>query len=142
MRTIGTAIAIACVVATASWASVRPVPPRWVAAGDHSDGGVVEVDAAQIVTAGGLTRGWWRIALTEPRADGTAREQNLDAIDCQRRLTTGLEQIRYNVTGATLAHTREEIDAALRRLSPATPGTPGEIADRAICRLRPKPQRR
>lgn len=140
MRTVGTAIGIACIAVTA--ATARPVPPRWVAVGEHVDGGVVEVDAAHIVTAGGLTHGWWRIALAEPREDGTAREQNLDAIDCAGRLTTGLEQIRYDAAGATLAHTREDTDAALRRLSPATPGTTGEIADRAICRLRPKPPRR
>jgi hypothetical protein len=140
MRTIGTAIGIACIVATAT--SARSVSPHWVAVGEHVDGGVVEVDAAHILTAGGLTRGWWRIALAEPRADGTAREQNLDAIDCERRLTTSLEQIRTDAAGATLGHSREDVDAALRRLSPATPGTTGEIADRAICRMRPKPPRR
>lgn len=140
MRKIGTAIGIACIMASA--ASARPVPPRWVAVGEHVDGGVVEVDAAHIVTTGGLTRGWWRIALAAPRDDGTAREQNLDAIDCAQRLTTGLEQIRYDGAGQVLAHTRESGDAALRRLSPATPGTTGEIADRAICRLRPKPRHR
>lgn len=141
MRKLGTVIVLmACLSATN--APARPVPPRWVPVGEHIDGGTVEVDAAHIVRTGNLVRGWWRIALAAPRADGTAREENLDAVDCAQRLSTAIAQTRYDAGGQVLARTRESEDAAMRRLSPATPGTTGEIADRAICRLYHSPRRR
>jgi hypothetical protein len=137
MRRMTCAFGLGLAMGTAAVAA--PAPQPWVPVGEHVDGGVVEVGRAHITTIDGITRGWWRIALAAPRTDGTAREMNLDAVDCARRLTTELEQLRYDAGGRLLAHTREDEGAALGRLSPATPGTTGEIADRAICRLRPRP---
>lgn len=141
MRKLGVVIGLVACLSTAE-ASARAVPPHWVSVGEHVDGATVEVDAAHIVRTGVLVRGWWRIALMAPREDGTAREENLDAVDCARRLSTAIAQTRYDAGGQVLARTRESEDAAMRRLSPATPGTTGEIADRAICRLYHDPRRR
>lgn len=113
--------------------------PDWVPVGRHIDGNPVEVDRSAITTVGGITRGWWRVALGEPRPDGTAFEKSYDAIDCARRMTTNLATVAIGVNGGILRQTRESESAALTRMTPATPGTTGEMADRAICKLRPRP---
>jgi hypothetical protein len=115
--------------------AAAPSGPRWMAAGTAPDGGAIEVNAAAIVTMGALTRGWWRVRFREPRPDGTAIETRLYAVDCAQRLTTTLETIATTLDGRVLSDGRESESAALTRLSPATPGTAGEAAGRAICAM-------
>ncbi|MGN6123878.1 MAG: hypothetical protein ACTHOJ_13080 [Sphingomonas oligoaromativorans] len=132
------------ILSAASAAIAAAGPPRgpnWVRVGSHVDGGPVEVDTRSIVPWGGLIRGWWRLTLAEPRPDGTVVERHLDAVDCARGLSTTLEQVTLRPDGSLVADARESPTAAIARLGPATPGTTGEMAVRAICRLRPPPKR-
>ncbi len=116
-----------------------PPGPHWVAVGTHIDGSPVEVDTRSITPWGGLVRGWWRMTLAEPRPDGTVVEKHLEGVDCARGLTTSLAVVSLRADGSIVNDAREAPSAAINRLGPATPGTTGEMADRAICRLRPPP---
>jgi hypothetical protein len=113
--------------------------PQWVRVGSHH-GEPVEVDEASIRTAGGITKGWWRVALAEQRPDGTAQEKQLEVVDCDERLSTSLALVALDAGGQVLSDVREPESAALARLAPATPGTTGELVADAICRLRPRPK--
>jgi hypothetical protein len=64
------------ILALAGLSTIAAAQPKadWVPIGRHVDGAVVEVDRASISTRGDVTSGWWRLALAEPRPDGTARE--------------------------------------------------------------------
>src|ERR1700761_630988 len=104
-----------------STAAVAQPRPDWVPIGTHVDGGVVEVDRASISTRGDVTYGWWRLALTEPRPDGAAREKHLDAVDCARRMATELELVSYRADSSVLADGRETESAAMTRMGPVTP---------------------
>ncbi len=134
-RILAWAAALAAIPATAA----PPPGPHWVAVGTHIDGNPVEVDTRSITPWGGLWRGWWRMTLATPRPDGTAVEKHLEAIDCARGLTASLAVVTLRTDGSTVSDAREAPSAAITRLGPATPGTTGEMADRAICRLRPPP---
>lgn len=135
-------IAVAALLSTGVADAAKPTGPRWMAVGAHVDGSTIEVNAAAIVTVRGLTRGWWRLRLMQPRPDGTAIEAQMLAVDCARRLATVLETIDTRLDGSLVADLRESESAALTRLSPATPGTSGETAARAICQLQPGRHRR
>jgi hypothetical protein len=129
------------ILTAASAAMMAAAPahgPNWVRVGSHIDGSPVEVDVHSITPWGGLIRGWWRITLAEPRPDGTVVEQHFDAVDCARGLSTNLEQVTLRPDGGLVNDARESPTAAITRLGPATPGTTGEMAVRAICRLAPK----
>jgi hypothetical protein len=128
---------LALLAATAAGAAAPK--PQWVRVGSHH-GQPVEVDKASIRTAGGVTRGWWRVALAAPRPDGTAQEKQLEAVDCGERLSTSLALVTLDPEGKVLSDVREPESAALARLAPATPGTTGEMVADAICRLRPRPR--
>ena len=129
------------ILAAATAAGAAAPKPQWVRVGSHP-GQAVEVDKASIRTAGGITRGWWRVALAEPRADGAVREKQLEAVDCGERLSTSLALVTLDADGGVLNDVREPESAALARLAPATPDTTGATVADAICRLRPKPKRR
>lgn len=132
---------VALLAATAGGAAAPK--PQWVRVGSHH-GQPVEVDKASIRTASGVTRGWWRVALAEPRRDGTVQEKQLEAVDCDERLSTSLALVTLDAEGRVLSDVREPESAALARLAPSTPGTTGELVAESICRLRsrPKPARR
>ena len=134
-----TVILVLGAASAALLAAAAPRGPNWVRVGSHIDGSPVEVDTRSIVPWGGLVRGWWRLTLAEPRADGTLVEKHLDAVDCARGLSTTLEQVTLRPDGSLVDDARESPSAAITRLGPATPGTTGEMAVRAICRLRPPP---
>lgn len=134
-------LAVLAVFPLAAGPSPRPAEPHWVMVGHHVDGGPVEVDARSITPWGALTRGRWRITFAQPRPDGTVIETHFDAIDCTRGVSTALEQVTLHADGSVIDGVREAPNAAITRLSPSTPGTTGDLADRAICRLRPPPPR-
>ncbi len=138
---MATALAAAPATAPASAApAAKPSPgSHWVMVGHHIDGSPVEVDTHSITPWGDLTQGWWRLTLAQPRPDGTAIENHLDAIDCARGLSTALETVTLHPDGSVIGDTRETPSAAITRLGPTTPGTTGEMAAAAICRLRPPP---
>ena len=129
------------ILAAATAAGAAVPKPQWVRVGSHQ-GQAIEVDKASIRTAGGITRGWWRVALPEPRADGAVREKQLEAVDCGERLSTSLALVTLDADGGVLNDVREPESAALARLAPTTPDTTGATVADAICRLRPKPKRR
>ena len=134
------AVALAAAPVPASAAAAKPPPgPHWVMVGRHVDGSPVEVDTRSITAWGDLTRGWWRLTLAQPRPDGTAIEKHLDAIDCARGVSTALETVTLRPDGSMIGDARETPSTAITRLGPATPGTTGEMAGAAICRLRPPP---
>ena len=135
--TKGILAGVALLAATAAGAAAPK--PQWVRVGSHH-GQSVEVDKASIRTANGITRGWWRVALAEPRSDGTAQEKQLEAVDCGERLSTSLALVALDAGGEVMSDVREPESAALARLAPATPGTTGELVAEAICRLRPRPK--
>lgn len=123
-------------------ATAAPSPgPHWVMIGHHIDGGPVEVDTRSITPWGGLVRGWWRLTLAQPRPDGTAIEKHLEGVDCVRGVSTSLAVVMLRADGSIVSDARETPSAAITRLGPTTPGTTGDMADRAICRLRPPPKR-
>lgn len=138
-RRLALGVVLAAIPAMAAPPRAHPPAQHWVMVGHHVDGGPVEVDTRSIVPWGGLTRGWWRLTMARPRPDGTAIERHLDAIDCARGLTTTLETVTLRADGSIVEDAREAPSAAITRLGPATPGTTGEIAGAAICRLRPPP---
>jgi len=133
-----TGILMLMAASAASMAAAPPPGPNWVRVGSHIDGSPVEVDTRSIRPWGGLVRGWWRITLATPRPDGTVVEKHLDAVDCGRGLSTTLEQVTQRPDGSLVDDARESQSAAITRLGAATPGTTGEMAVRAICRLRPQ----
>ena len=135
----GILAAVALLAATAAGAAAPK--PQWVRVGSHH-GQPVEVDKASIRTLGAVTRGWWRVALAEPRTDGAVQEKQLEAVDCGARLSSSLALVTLDAEGRVLSDLREPESAALARLAPATPGTTGEMVADAICRLRPRPKRR
>jgi hypothetical protein len=134
---LASAAALAAIMAAPAPAKRLPPGPNWVTVGRHDDGGPVEVDTRSIAPWGDLVQGWWRVTLATPRADGTVVEKHHDAIDCARGASTALEQVELSVDGTVVNATRETPGAAITRLAPATPGTTGEMAVRALCRLRP-----
>lgn len=132
-------LASAALLATPAGAAT---PPReqWVRVGAHVDGGPVEVDRKSIAPWRGLWRGWWRVTLAEPRRDGTLVEKHLELVDCREGLTSTLELVSLRADGSVAGDAREPDSVALTQLSPATPGSVGDMAAAAICRLRPKPR--
>ncbi|SMF65863.1 surface-adhesin E family protein [Allosphingosinicella indica] len=138
-----TRIAIAMLLAAAAMpAGAAPAAKsEWVRVGSHVDGGAVEVDRKSIETRGGVTYGWWRTTFAQPRGDGTAQEEQQEAVECGPMLSTPLAMVKRASDGAILNQSREPA-SALDRLGPPTPGTTGERVAQAICDLRPKPKRR
>lgn len=135
-------LAWAAALATIPASAAPPPGPRWVHVGTHIDGSPVEVDTRSITPWGDLVRGWWRMTLATPRPDGTAVEKHWDGVDCARGASTSLAVVSLRADGSIVSQARETPGAAITRLGPSTPGTTGEMAVRAICKLRPPPKRR
>lgn len=131
-------IAIAAALAASAPADSKA---DWIRVGSHIDGGAVEVDRKSIETRGGVTYAWWRTTFAQARSDGTAQEEQQEAVECGPMLSTPLAMVKRASDGAILAQSREPA-SALDRLGPPTPGTTGERVAQAICDLRPRPKRR
>ncbi|MFD1610356.1 hypothetical protein ACFSCW_00915 [Sphingomonas tabacisoli] len=112
--------------------------PRWAPAGTGEGGGVIEIDRASL-TWRPLQHAWWRIHYAPPKQDGTVEERNLELIDCRERVSYGIETVSLDASGAVISDQRDSEDLAMQRMSPPTPGTPGETVAIQACRMRPPP---